>query len=172
MREDARQHRKRQRERGICNFQEAGNPSQNPGVWVQPQQFPPPKTLQPYPQQAGFNYGYPPSWGFPNQFPGAYPQNQWVNPNTWQNPSQHVQGASTQQLPAAPPQPTQGASVGNPSLGIAKVLSKNQKKEAAAIEAANKQKGKENIQGKDSYIHVLPLIGNNCQRLSINFILS
>jgi hypothetical protein len=41
-------------------------------VWVQ-QQFPPPQNLQPYPQQASFNYGYPSSWRFPNQFPGAYP---------------------------------------------------------------------------------------------------
>jgi hypothetical protein len=66
-----------------------------------------------------------------------------------------VQGASAQQLPAAPPQPAQETSVGNPTLGTAKTLSKNRKKKAAAIEAANKQKGKENTQGKDSYIYVV-----------------
>jgi hypothetical protein len=115
---------------------------------MQPQQFPPQQPPHPYPQQPGFNYGYPPSWGFPNQYPGAYPQNQWVNPNTWQNQGQPPQGASTQQLPIAPSQPAQGPSVGNPPLGASKTLSKNQRRKRLQLKQPTSKKGKRLLKTK------------------------
>jgi hypothetical protein len=71
------------------NQMEKNNQLGQQPVWQQPQQqFPPPVTQPQFQQQPGFGYGFPPPWGFPNQFQGPFPSNQWVNPQNWQASSQ------------------------------------------------------------------------------------
>jgi hypothetical protein len=61
------------RGRGRGNFRPDGDQA---GVWLPQNQL----QQQNLNQQLGYGFGFPPNWGFPGQFPGPFPVNQWINP--------------------------------------------------------------------------------------------
>ncbi|KAM0924513.1 hypothetical protein ACQ4PT_004845 [Festuca glaucescens] len=172
----------RGRGRGFPRNPSGTNNSAIPSSSVWPQQQTIPQPVQPpYPQQLGFGFNFPPQWGFPNQFSGQYPTNQWVNPQSWQqaNPPLPVQQQMQQQsqqfhgpnpvpptqqqfppLVSAPQQqqlnlqqpPMQTKSATTQPQGLSKNQIRNQKKAKAVAEAALKLKEKEVPKEKGCYV--------------------
>jgi hypothetical protein len=142
-----------------------GKPEKNGQIgqgsgWQPPQQQFPSQNIQPpFQQQPGYGYGYPPAWGFHNQFQGPFPSNQWVNPQNWQaNAQMQAQMQQQQQFPMLnqnqPPQVLQNPAgqipvvqpvqVQQPATqGLSKNQLKNQKKAKAVAKALLRQREKD-----------------------------